>query len=205
MKKNLLLWICIALLSMPLTAQALTLSLTTNNSIVAPNSTVQIDVVVTGLGNHAAPLLGNFDLGIAYDPTLFSYVGIQYGSGLGDVSLGESTVSDTATPRLVLFSEVSLLEGMAASCTQCVPPYLEDLQNGSLILASLNFTALAPGTGVFDLSAYALGDALGDPLTADLAAGSLTVSIPEPDTLGLLLFGGLILSWVGKFRKFWRT
>ncbi len=148
MKMKLILWVCVALLTMPFTVQALSLSLSTNNSIVAPSSTVQIDVVVTGLGNHAAPLLGNFDLGIAYDPILFGFAGIQFGTGLGDPSLGEAVVADMATPGLVQFSEVSLLEGMAASCSLCVPPYLEDLQNGSLILASLNFTALFIGSGV---------------------------------------------------------
>jgi len=76
-----------------------------------------------------------------------------------------------------------------------------DLQAADFVLAKLTFDAIGAGTSSLTFSGVTLGDANGDPLTADLGTGSVTVesavtaSIPEPSTMILLALGVWLMAW----------
>ena len=78
---------------------------------------------------------------------------------------------------------------------------LKNLQAPDFILAKLSFDAIGAGTSSLTFSGVTLGDANGDPLTADLGTGSVTVesavtaSIPEPSTMILLALGVWLMAW----------
>jgi hypothetical protein len=82
------------------------------------------------------------------------------------------------------------------------PSALTSLQADSFTLASLTFTGLTDGTSALSLSVNAVGDQNGDPLSASLQNGSISVgtpvAVPEPSELGLMAGA---LACVALFRK----
>ena len=78
---------------------------------------------------------------------------------------------------------------------------LKNLQAPDFILAKLSFDAIGAGTSSLTFSGVTLGDANGDPLTADLGTGSVTVesavsaAVPEPSSIILVALGLLMLAW----------
>lgn len=179
------------LLASSLTSTAANLSLETSTTLVQGGGMVYIDLVVSGLGDHAAPSLSTFDVDVSYDPALFALSGIVFGPMLGDESLGEAmSGSNSTTPGSINIWELSLLEPDSANCVACIPPYLTDLQGSSFTLARIGFTTSQTGTGGFGLAVNVLGDGLGDPLAATIGAAP-TVTVPEPPTLALLGLGML--------------
>lgn len=157
--------------------------------------TAVVDLQVVGVGNFTFPSLGAFDVTVLFDPSILSFVGATFGGFLGDIGLGEASATTTPGAGGVNLFEVSLLEGNAATCVLCVPPYLNDLQPSSFVIASLSFQALASGSSQLSLSNVILSDENGDELVnPDLLTGVINVRsggggvvIPEPSTL--LLFG----------------
>jgi hypothetical protein len=75
-------------------------------------------------------------------------------------------------------------------------------QAGSFVLASLTFDTLALGTSPLDISINALGDAWGNPLTADIQGGNVNVApVPEPATIVLISIGLASLVGTRWFRE----
>ena len=136
---------------------------------------------ISGLGNGSA--LGVYDVNVGFDPTLLSYDSIVFGdqvdiSGLGDI---QSVTPGTGTVEVF---ELSLDS----------PDELDSLQASAFTLATLTFDTLAAGTdSPVTMSANALGDAFGNPITADLQNASVSItsvtSAPEPTTLPIACIG----------------
>lgn len=188
----------ILLISSATVNAAIVLSLEPSSSLIDKGSSFTVNLVVSGLGNHAAPSLSVFDVDVSYDASLFSLGPVSFSSVLGNVSLGEaSTGVDSSTAGTVNLSAFSLLEVNSGSCVLCTGPYLEDLQGSTLTLASLNFTAVLSGTRSFGLAVNSFGDGFGDPLAVDLAASPTVTSVPTPANLWLF---GVGLLGLGMFR-----
>ena len=177
-----------------LAAQAFPLlSLTANPGTVSVGSIVNIELLVSGLGDHTAPSLGAFDVIIAFDPALLSPAGVAFDTGLGDPNASPPeayTFVDTSVAGTVMLVDTSVLEANAETCIFCVPPYLDDLQGSAFRLATLTFTANSPGTTLLSLSIDALADAQGEALQAEIQGTAVTVTgAPEPGSLMLLALG----------------
>jgi hypothetical protein len=170
-------------------AQAITIGFDPVTQDVILGNPAVVDLFISGLGNYEPPSLGVFDLDIAYNPTILDFTGYVLGPYLGDTAIGEAldlSWGETA-PGLVNIGELSLLFDWE----------LDALQPSSFTLASLTFDTLALGPSPLGLSVNALGDAYGDPITADVQSGSVNV-VPEPRSL-LLVASGLV--GLGYFRK----
>jgi len=78
---------------------------------------------------------------------------------------------------------------------------LNDLQAADFVLAKLTFDAIGAGMSSLTFLNVVLGDANGDPLTADLGTGGVTVesaasaAVPEPSSIILVALGLLMLAW----------
>jgi len=160
----------------------------------AAGSSVDVNLFISGLGDHTAPSLGAYDLNVNFDPAILAFNSVAFGDpllgnqldlfGFGNLSGSDNTIS----------GKVNLYE-LSFDLAQ----ELETLQPGSFVLARLTFDTLTVGTSPLDLSLNALGDASGDPLSAELHNGSINVNsttpVPEPATI-LLLASGLGCGWV---------
>ena len=146
--------------------------------------TVEVAVVVSGLGDGTAPSIGAFDVQVAFDPALLLATSIEY----GDRALGN---------QLDLFSLGSIqLPSIAPGAVQIVEISLDltddlnALQAPAFTLAYIHFSALAPGAASLTLSVNSLADAVGDPLDYTLepdarVAITGTTAVPEPGTFVL--------------------
>ena len=156
---------------------------------VNAGSTVTVDLVVSGLTDNAAPSLGTFDLNVNFDRSILTFNGAIFGSQLDLFGLGDIRFATLGVGTVNLF-ELSL-ESAAD---------LDNLQAGAFILAILSFTATGIGTSGLDVSLNALGDSLGNPVTADIVSGSIAsigASVPEPSTLALV--GLALFALLGRF------
>jgi hypothetical protein len=175
------------MLWLPRHADAVTLAFEPLSQQANLGDPLDVAVRVSGLGNLAPPSLSTFDLDVSFDPTVLAYTGAEFGDPvLGDqldlFALG-SLSGETPGLGVVNLFEVSL----------DLPDDLDNLQAESFVLFTLHFDALTPGTSALALAANELGDAIGDPLSADLGAGSVNV-VPEPGSARLLAPGLVLLA-----------
>ena len=169
-------------------AHAISLGFSPTDQAVGVGSSVDVDLVISGLGDFMPDSLGVFDLDVLYDSAILGLTNVAFGDpGLGD--------------QLDLFGFGSLTGvGAVAGGTNIYeisfdsPLDLDTLQPGSFTLARLTFDVLAQGKSPLDLANVLLGDAGGNPLSATVTPGSIA-GIPEPGTITLFLMGGLALGF----------
>jgi hypothetical protein len=132
---------------------------------VDEGDTLEVSLKISGLGDLIAPSLGTFELLVAFDAAVLSFVDAVFGDPiLGDQldvqGLGAVSQVTPGTGTVELF-EVSL----------DTVSDLNALQAGAFVLATLTFSAVGEGTSAVTVSpgATGLGDADGAPLTADLS------------------------------------
>jgi hypothetical protein len=169
-------------------ARAITIGFDPATANVNVGSPVTVDLVIDDLGDGVAPSLSTFDLDVAFNDAVLSFLSATFGDPvLGDqldlTGLG-SVTAVTHGAGIVNVFELSL----------DLPSDLDNLQTGAFTLARLTFNAQAAGVSALVLSIGALGDANGNPLAADLGEGRIAVpgpgaEIPEPATLILLISG----------------
>lgn len=190
MTRRLLGYTALALIFLlPVSAAAVTLEVVPSTSSANLGDPFTVDVIVSGLGDTAAPSLSTFDLDLLYDPVLFNYTGVVYGPELGDEMAGEATTITTPGPGIVQLLELSILP----------PADLNANQPDSFTLLTASFTANVVGLGAFDVSVDNLGDENGAPLvvdavtpaTVDVVTGAPT-DIPTLSQWGLILLAALL-------------
>jgi hypothetical protein len=184
-----------SLLLVALPTQAITISFNPTTSSTAVGSSVDMALVISGLGNGTAPSLGVFDLDVGFNPAILDFSSVVFVdpllgdqldlSGLGSVN------SFTPGAGSVNLFELSL--DLASD--------LDSLQADSFTLATLTFSGLSVGVSPLSISLNAIGDANGDSLTVNSVGASITVnpntnpgSVPEPATWMLLGLSALIIS-----------
>lgn len=181
-------------LSLGVPAGAASLTILPSSTLVTPGGAFAVDLVVSGLGDAAAPSVGAFDIDIGFDPTDLTLIGVTLGTALGDVGLGEALDASFGhyLPGVINIAEVSFL----------APATLDAAQPDSFVLATLAFaaTGMAAGdtTTLGILTVLSLGDALGDPLTADALTGATVTAIPVP--AAVWLFAGALAALAGRGR-----
>ena len=177
--------VCLIFMGQP---QAIMLGFDSPTNDVSLGSSVDVDLVISGLGDSAPPSLGAFDVDVFYDPLIVTLTALTFGT-----DLGTSIQSDIAGLGTVNLFEVSLESALT----------LDAVQPGAFTLATLTFDGTGLGISALNITVNGLIDALASDLPeADVGTGSITVSsVPEPTTLILLSIGLAGLGFTQRGRK----
>lgn len=152
----------------------------------APPSTASINIAVANRTPGSA--IGSFDLGLAYDPSIWTPTSATFGLFLGDAaSLEALTAFDFSTPGTVRLLEVSLIGPFDPLPLTAIQP----ATNTKFSLATVTFSAVGPGVGSFRISEAQLTDQLGVSINV----------VPEPGTWTLLAIGMAAVSLNGLRRR----
>jgi hypothetical protein len=187
--------VCAVLLSVgPAAAAPVNVGFAPPAQFVPVGSTANVQLVISGLGNHAAPSLGDYDVLVAFDPNILGSPSVTFGDPvLGDqldlFRLGNVSGSQLMGPGSLHLFEISL--DAAAD--------LDSLQPASFTLATLHFQAIGTGTSTLSLQINSLGDANGNPL-AGVSSTATVTTVPEP--AGLWLLGAALCGVCGRRRGF---
>jgi hypothetical protein len=195
--------ICLLLLSALLgftataPAEAITISFDPVSQNAVLGNPASVDLIISGLGDLSAPSLSAYDLDISFVPTILSFNNAVYGNQLDILGLGFPIQWTTPGFGTINLGELSFND----------PSDLDTYQSGSFTLATLYFDTIGIGVSPLNISIIALGDALGDSLTADVVSSRINVtdgsqSVPEPSSLILIASGVFALGWQRFFRKF---
>lgn len=126
--------------------------------------------------------LGDYDFEVVYDPAIITF---DQATDAGALGLAVGLDAVLLAPGRLNLSAFSLE----------APDDLLVLQSDSMLLLTLAFKGMAPGTSALFFENITLGDVLGTPRTSTSSNGSITVlpaAVPEPGTLALLAGAGLM-------------
>ncbi len=175
-------------------AWAITISIAPNSQTVNQGDTVTTELVISDLAPGGSPSLAEFDLNLTFNPGVLS---IDTTDSDGD-SVIDSVILDP-TGQLDIFDlnsnfvSAELISSNTLNLYDLsfdLPDDLDTNQLGSFVLASITFQADAIGTSPLNIFINSLGDALGDPLAANILNGSVTVTaVPVVPALWLFLSG----------------
>ena len=180
-------------------AMAASLSFTPTNSAILANDVFAVDIVLSDMRD--SDTLSAFDFDINFDSSVLSFDSYSLGSGLGVVGIDAwDANSGNYAPGLVYLAEFSLIAPDGFTGGSFFADQFTS-QSDSMTLATLSFMAINPGMSLLSFANVTLADEDGNPFTATLHTGSVTVDpVPEPATM--LLFGtGLAGLLGGRPRK----
>lgn len=161
-------------------ADAASIALSPSGQTVTPGASVDVDIVISGLGANVAPTLSAFDLDVSFDPSVLSFVAVTFGLDLGAPGI-DAFVSGglLGGPVRVDLAEASLLSNAV----------LDASQPDAFVMATLHFTALGLGTSPLAITQAVLANTAGGSIPADLTGASVDVVVPEPGAFALVALG----------------
>jgi len=192
MKKIILL---ITLLCVSINSQATLLSINLNQDTYQIGDVLTADFVISEIEddvNAFQTLLASFDLNIAWDNTIIEFASSSFGNKLNVGDSGSDQHLDVLADSLGL-SEISYAWW----------DELLAVQDGlsSFVLASIDFTVIANGSGTLDVSKVTFGDDFGDIFTdvsssdkAYSVTSGTPVDLPEPASFILVLMALVLLA-----------
>src|SRR5262247_434961 len=124
-------------LALPGPAHAFTIALQPSSATAAPQSLIDVEIAILGLGDGAPPSLRAFDIDVSFAPALFRLDAVSFGSDLG--ASGQVLEDWNDLGGSVDVAATSLLSSAA----------LQANQPGNFVLATLRFTTLQVGSGDF--------------------------------------------------------
>jgi hypothetical protein len=151
----------------------ITLSLEPTPQSISVGDTTTLDLVISGLGDHASPSLGAFDLDVTFNPSILSPVSVAFGDHLNLGGLGSLQEFNFNAPGSVHVDEISFE----------LPADLNSAQPSSFTLATLGFRGIGPGVSGLDITGASLSDELANSLEFATSGASIEVtgSVPVPD------------------------
>ena len=153
----------------------------------APGANLEIAVQIAGLGAGTSPSVGTFDLDVNFDAAMLAPIGVIFGDPILGDQLDFSGFGIKASFEGSGF--VNLFELSLDTEAE-----LNALQASTFTLATLTFQPLATGSSLLTTTLFALGDAVGDPLGAQLIDSNVDVTVvPEPTSLILVGTGAVSL------------
>ena len=156
----------VALLAAP-PAAAVSLVLEASSDTVVLGETFTVDVLIDGtdgsLGDFASPSVGLFDLDVSFDDAAIAFLGVTFGSFLGDPLTEAVTTGGLSAPGVVDVAEISLL----------LPAQLDAIQPDGFLLATLEWQTLDVGPTAIALTQSEVGD-------AEIPSTPYDVPTPEP-------------------------
>ena len=160
------------------------------------NETLSVDVSISGLGDGSAPSVSSFDIGLGFDPLLFTLGTVTFGDQLNIFDSAFGSIQDTsATGNSVNVFEVSLDPSFV----------LDDFQFPSFLLFNVEFTAKSAGVGLLTLGPILVLDSGGiAPLIIEpVVFPSVEVKNPSavPVPAAVWLFGTALIGLVGMSRR----
>lgn len=161
-------------------AQAAMISITPPSIDVALGESFVVAVDIAGLADGGSPSVGGFDLDLLYDAGVLALTASSFGTGLDVFGLGSWQSSDTSTPGLANFSEVSF-DSVAD---------LDVMQSGAFTLFNVTFQTIGHGTSPLAIVVNALADSTGEALAYTVTDGVVVGGnneVPLPSTAWLLL------------------
>ncbi|MFN0125186.1 MAG: cohesin domain-containing protein [Verrucomicrobiales bacterium] len=184
-----------AALALAGSATAATVSFNPSSQTVGVGDTATVQLVVSGLGDGTSPSLGAWAVSFDYDPAVVSFSSATFGTGLDLGIFGSLQFLDGSVSGNVLLDEVSFEDSAD----------LNAAQPDSFVLATINFTALAPGSSPLSLTLVDLSDELGESLDATGQDGVIRVrdggnGVPE-GSVGVVVLAFLWAGMLGLARR----
>lgn len=184
-------------------AQAITVTVTPSQTVEVGDS-FDVDLIISELGDFAAPSLGGFDITMGYLPPSIAPTAVTFGTvfASGGAAFQCDSISDPATcPANPPVGPAAFLRFIDTS----LDPLLDSNQPGSFLLATVTFQALSVGTSQIGASAAILLDSAGQRVIVTRSVGALIdvtekTVIPEPSTVVLML-GGVLALGVRRWRR----